>query len=52
VVSAGVDRPFGHAVYAAASDTAASDTAEGQIPTATPEAHDGTGVWVVDVGKP
>ncbi|WLW54505.1 hypothetical protein [Streptomyces sp. YU58] len=47
VVSAGLDWPFGHAVYAAASDAV-----EGQILTATPEAYDGTGVWVVDIGKP
>ncbi len=47
VVSAGLDWPFGHAVYAAASGPA-----EGQILTATPEAYDGTGVWAVDIGKP
>jgi hypothetical protein len=47
VVSAGLDWPFGHAVYAAASDPV-----EGQILTATPEAYDGTGVWAVDIGKP
>lgn len=47
VVSASLDWPFGHAVYAAASGTV-----EGQILTATPDAYDGTGVWVVDIGKP
>lgn len=47
VVSAGMDWAFAHAVYATASDTV-----EGQILTATPEAYDGTGVWVVDIGKP
>jgi hypothetical protein len=47
VVSAGLDWPFGHAAYAAASGAV-----EGQVLTTTPEAYDGTGVWVVDIGKP
>lgn len=47
VVSAGLDWRFGHVMYAAASDTV-----EGQVLTAAPEAYDGTGVWAVDIGKP
>ncbi|MEU9442208.1 hypothetical protein AB0D42_15065 [Streptomyces sp. NPDC048304] len=47
IVAAGLDWPLGHAVYAAASDTV-----EGQVLTAMPEAYDGTGVWAVDIGKP
>jgi hypothetical protein len=47
LVSAGLDWPSGHAVY-----VAASDTVEGQILTASPEVCDGTGAWVVDIGKP
>ncbi|MFJ9706080.1 hypothetical protein [Streptomyces sp. NPDC101234] len=47
VVSAGLEWSFGHAVYAASADPP-----EGQVPTAVPDAYDGTGVWVVDIGKP
>ncbi|MEW1778907.1 hypothetical protein [Streptomyces sp. NPDC086777] len=39
VASAGLDWPFGHAVYAASADPT-----EGQVLTAVPEAYDGTGV--------
>ncbi|MEU1479590.1 hypothetical protein [Streptomyces sp. NPDC005760] len=47
MVAAGLDWAVGHAVYAAASDSVA-----GQIVTAMPEAYDGTGTWVVDIGEP
>ncbi|MCC3770492.1 hypothetical protein [Streptomyces sp. UNOC14_S4] len=46
-VTSGVDWRHAHAVYAAVSESG-----EGQVLTATPEAYDGTGVWVVDIGKP
>lgn len=46
-VSSGVDWRHAHAVYAAVSGTV-----DGHVLTAAPEAYDGTGVWVVDIGKP
>ncbi|MEU9995185.1 hypothetical protein [Streptomyces sp. NPDC050848] len=46
-VVAGIDWRHAHAVY-----VAASGAVDGQILTAVPEAYDGTGVWVVDIGKP
>ncbi|GGZ39370.1 hypothetical protein [Streptomyces poonensis] len=46
-VAAGLEWPQGHAVHAAVTGAV-----EGQVLTATPEAYDGTGVWVVDIGKP
>ena len=46
-VSAGVDWPYAHAVYA----TAMGET-ESVLLTAAPEVYVGTGVWAVDIGKP
>jgi hypothetical protein len=46
-VAAGIDWRYAHAVYAAVSDRVG-----GQVLSATPEVYDGTGVWVVDIGKP
>ncbi|MFD6417744.1 hypothetical protein [Streptomyces sp. NPDC060194] len=47
LTAGGVAWAFAHAVYAAASGAV-----EGQVLTTTPAAYDGTGIWVVDVGKP
>lgn len=44
---AGLDWRHAHAAYAAVSDPAG-----GRVLSGTPEAYDGTGVWVVDIGKP
>ncbi|WP_156726542.1 PIN domain-containing protein [Streptomyces apocyni] len=46
-VASGVDWRHAHAVC-----SAVSGAEDGQVLTAVPEAYDGTGVWVVDIGKP
>jgi hypothetical protein len=47
LAASGVDWRHAHAVFAAVSEPV-----DGQVLTASPEAYDGTGVWVVDIAKP
>jgi hypothetical protein len=47
VVASGIDWRHAHAVHAAVSGAV-----DGQVLSTAPEAYDGTGVWVVDIGKP